>query len=62
MMTEATLNVVTLLALLAIVHFAVTAIIARKLTSDELAAEAAKKIQGVKFDRTPATDRFRNAA
>jgi hypothetical protein len=65
MMTEASLNVVTLLALIAIIHFAVTAIIARKLTSDELAteaAEAAKKIRGVKFNRTAANDRFRNAA
>ena len=64
MMTEATLNVVTLLALIAIVHFAVTAIIARKLTSDELleAAEAAEKIRSVKFNRTAANDRFRNAA
>ena len=62
MMTEATLNVVTLLALIAIVHFAVTAIIARKLTRDELAAEAAEKIQGVKFNRTAANDGFRNAA
>jgi cell division protein FtsL len=62
MMTEATLNVVTLLALIAIVHFAVTAIIARKLTRDELAAEAAEKIQRVKFGSAPANDRFRNAA
>ena len=65
MMTEATVNVVTLLALIAIVHFAVTAIIARKLTSDELAseaAEAAEKIQGVNFNRTAANDRFRKAA
>ena len=65
MMTEATLNVVTLLALIAIVHFAVTAIIARKLTSDELAseaAEAAEKIRSVKFNRTAANDGFRNAA
>ncbi len=65
MMTEATLNVVTLLALIAIVHFAVTAIIARKLTSDELASEAAdaaEKIRSVKFNRTAANDRFRKAA
>jgi hypothetical protein len=62
MMTEATLNVVTLLALIAIVHFAVTAIIARKLTRDELAAEAAEKIQAVRFGSTPANDGFRNAA
>jgi hypothetical protein len=62
MLTEATLNVVTLLALIAIVHFAVTAIIARKLTRDELAAEAAEKIQRVKFGSPPANDRFRNAA
>ena len=62
MMTEATLNVVTLLALIAIVHFAITAIIARKLTSDELASEAAEKIQGVNFNRTAANDRFRKAA
>jgi len=62
MMTEATLNVVTLLALIAIVHFAVTAIIARKLTRDELATKAAEKIQAVKFNRTPANDGFRNAA
>jgi hypothetical protein len=62
MMTEATLNVVTLLAVIAIVHFAVTAIIARKLTRDELAAEAAEKFQAVKFDRTAANDGFRNAA
>ena len=62
MMTEATLNIVTLLALIAIVHFAVTAIIARKLTSDELASEAAEKIRSVKFNRTAANDRFRNAA
>jgi len=62
MMTEATLNVVTLLAVIAIVHFAVTAIIARKLTRDELAAEAAEKIKAVKFDRTAANDGFRNAA
>jgi hypothetical protein len=65
MMTEATLNVVTLLALIAIVHFAVTAIIARKLTSDELAAEAveaAEKIGSVKFGRSAANDGFRKAA
>ena len=62
MLSEATLNVVTLLAVIAIVHFAVTAIIARKLTRDELAAEAAEKIQAVKFDRTAANDGFRNAA
>jgi hypothetical protein len=62
MMTEATANVVTLLALIAIVHFAVTAIIARKLTRDELAAEAAEKIQRVKFSSAPANDGFRNAA
>ena len=62
MLTEATLNVVTLLALIAIVHFAVTAIIARKLTRDELAAEAAEKLQGVKFNRTAANDGFRAAA
>jgi cell division protein FtsL len=62
MMTEATVNVVTLLALIAIVHFAVTAIIARKLTRDELAAEAAEKLQGVKFNRTAANDGFRTAA
>jgi len=62
MMTEATVNVVTLLAVIAIVHFAVTAIIARKLTRDELAAEAAEKIQAVKFDRTAANDGLRNAA
>jgi hypothetical protein len=53
---------VTLLALIAIVHFAVTAIIARKLTRDELAAEAAEKIQAVKFNRTAANDGFRAAA
>jgi hypothetical protein len=62
MLTEATLNVVTLLALIAIVHFAVTAIIARKLTRDELAAEAAENIQAVKFNRTAANDGFRAAA
>jgi hypothetical protein len=62
MMTEATLNIVTLLALIAIVHFAVTAIIARKLTRDELAAEAAEKLQGVKFNRTAANNGFRTAA
>jgi hypothetical protein len=62
MLTEATLNVVTLLALIAITHFAVTAIIARKLTRDELAAEAAEKIQAVKFTRTAANDGFRTAA
>lgn len=62
MMTEATLNVVTLLALIAIVHFAVTAIIARKLTRDELNAEAAKKTRIVSFNQGAANDGFRNAA
>jgi hypothetical protein len=62
MMTEATVNIVTLLALIAIVHFAVTAIIARKLTRDELNAEAAEKAQTVTFSRDAANDGFRNAA
>jgi cell division protein FtsL len=62
MMTEATANIVTLLALIAIVHFAVTAIIARKLTRDELNAEAAEKTSTVSFSRNAANDGFRNAA
>jgi hypothetical protein len=53
---------VTLLALIAIVHFAVTAIIARKLTRDELNAEAAEKTGTVTFSRSAANDGFRNAA
>jgi cell division protein FtsL len=62
MMTEATVNIVTLLALIAIVHFAVTAIIARKLTRDELNAEAGDKTSTVTFSRSAANHGFRNAA
>ncbi|EWY37610.1 hypothetical protein N825_17190 [Skermanella stibiiresistens SB22] len=61
MLSEATTQVVTLIALIAIVHFAVTAIIARKLTQDELAQDAgAAKDQG--FSGQPANDRLRKAA
>jgi hypothetical protein len=62
MLSEATVNIVTLLALIAIVHFAVTAIIARKLTRDELNADVADKTSTVTFSRSAANDGFRNAA
>ncbi|GEO41512.1 hypothetical protein GGE65_005646 [Skermanella aerolata] len=62
MLTEATVNIVTLLALIAIVHFAVTAIIARKLTRDELNADAVEKTRTVSFNQGAANDGFRKAA
>lgn len=62
MLTETTANVVTLLALIAIVHFAVTAVIARKLTRDELAGGSAKAVGSANFNGQPANDTIRKAA
>jgi hypothetical protein len=62
MLSEATTQVVTLIALIAIVHFAVTAIIARKLTQDELAQDAAGAAKDRSFSGQPANDRLRKAA
>ena len=62
MLTEATANIVTLLALIAVVHFAVTAVIARKLTRGELAEGGVKSIGGANFNGQPANDSVRKAA
>ncbi|UEM02308.1 hypothetical protein JL101_020210 [Skermanella rosea] len=62
MLTEATANIVTLLALIAIVHFAVTAVIARKLTRDELAEGGVKGVGSANFNGQPANDSVRKAA
>ncbi|WP_158046714.1 hypothetical protein [Skermanella pratensis] len=61
MLTEATANVVTLLVLIAIVHFAVTTVIARKLTRDEQ-AEGAGSTGSANFQGQPANDQLRKAA
>lgn len=61
MLTEATASIVTLLALIAMVHFAVTAVIARKLTRDEL-AEGTHGAGSANFNGQPANDQLRKAA
>jgi len=62
MLTENAFDVIAVLALIAVIHAIVTTLIARKLTRDERAAEAASKTGSASFDRAAANDGFRRAA
>ena len=63
MLAESTLEVVVVLALIAIVHTVVSTLIARKLTRDEQAlAETSNNVLVGTFDRMPANDQLRKAA